>query len=117
MDTKALFKIGYGLYVLTTHSKGVDNGCIINTVQQVTDNPLRISIVVNKQNYTHRLIMESGVFNISVLTTQTPFSVLGSTQEMIPKNLQIKLVLNVLLTMYYICRKMLMLSCPAKLHK
>lgn len=75
MDTKALFKIGYGLYVLTTHSKGVDNGCIINTVQQVTDNPLRISIVVNKQNYTHRLIMESGVFNISVLTTKTPFSV------------------------------------------
>lgn len=75
MDTKALFKIGYGLYVLTTHSDNVDNGCIINTVQQVTDNPLRLSIVVNKQNYTYRLIMEAGVFNVSVLTTQTPFSV------------------------------------------
>ena len=48
MDTKALFKIGYGLYVLTTNYDNKDNGCIINTVQQVTDNPLRLSIVVNK---------------------------------------------------------------------
>ncbi|MCQ2318353.1 MAG: flavin reductase [Bacteroidales bacterium] len=75
MDTKALFKIGYGLYVLTTNYDNEDNGCIINTVQQVTDNPLRLSIVVNKNNHTHDLILDSCVFNVNVLTTETPFEV------------------------------------------
>ena len=69
MDTKALSKIGYGLYVLTTNYDNIDNGCIINTVQQVTSDPLRLSIVVNKKNYTHDLILDSCVFNINVLTT------------------------------------------------
>ena len=75
MDSKALFKIGYGLYVLTTNYDNIDNGCIINTVQQVTSDPLRLSIVVNKKNYTHDLILDSCVFNINVLTTETPFKV------------------------------------------
>ena len=75
MDTKALSKIGYGLYVLTTNYDNIDNGCIINTVQQVTSDPLRLSIVVNKNNYTHDLILDSCVFNINVLTTETPFKV------------------------------------------
>ena len=75
MDTKALSKIGYGLYVLTTNYDNIDNGCIINTVQQVTSDPLRLSIVVNKKNYTHDLILDSCVFNINVLTTETPFKV------------------------------------------
>ena len=75
MDTQCLSKIGYGLYVLTTNYDNIDNGCIINTVQQVTSNPLRLSIVVNKNNYTHDLIMDSCVFNINVLTTETPFFV------------------------------------------
>ena len=75
MDTKALSKIGYGLYVLTTNYDNIDNGCIINTVQQVTGDPLRLSIVVNKNNYTHDLILDSCVFNINVLTTETPFKV------------------------------------------
>ena len=75
MDTKALSKIGYGLYVLTTNYDNIDNGCIINTVQQVTSEPLRLSIVVNKKNYTHDLILDSCVFNINVLTTETPFKV------------------------------------------
>jgi flavin reductase (DIM6/NTAB) family NADH-FMN oxidoreductase RutF/rubredoxin len=75
MDTKSLSKIGYGLYVLTTNYDNIDNGCIINTVQQVTSNPLRLSIVVNKNNYTHDLILDSCVFNINVLTTETPFKV------------------------------------------
>ena len=52
MDTKALFKIGYGLYALTAKDKK-DNGCIINTVMQVTSNPLQIAIAVNKRNYTN----------------------------------------------------------------
>ena len=49
MDTNALFKIGYGLYVLTSNYENIDNGCIINTVIQVTDEPLRIAVVVNKK--------------------------------------------------------------------
>ena len=75
MDTKSLSKIGYGLYVLTTNHDNIDNGCIINTVQQVSSKPIRLSIVVNKNNYTHDLILDSCVFNINVLTTETPFKV------------------------------------------
>lgn len=74
MDTKAMFKLGYGLYVLTSKVDTKDNGCIVNTVAQVTSNPNRISITVNKSNYTHDMIAESGVFNVSVLTTDADFS-------------------------------------------
>lgn len=76
MDNKALFTIGYGLYVLTTNYDGVDNGCIVNTVMQYTDRPLRIGVTVNKANYTHDLIKDSCVFNVSMLTTETPMSVI-----------------------------------------
>ena len=72
MDNSAMFKIGYGLYVLTTRVMGKDNGCIINTVMQVTDNPLRIIIAVNKQNKTHEMLQQTGIFNISVLSEKTP---------------------------------------------
>ncbi len=76
MDNTALFKIGYGLYVLTARDGGKDNGCIINTVLQVTSvQPLVGVISVNKQNYTHDMIMKSKEFNVSVLTTETPFDV------------------------------------------
>ncbi|MCR5646243.1 MAG: flavin reductase [Bacteroidales bacterium] len=75
MDTKALFNIGYGLYVLTTRCGNVDNGCIVNTVTQVTSNPLQVAVTVNKNNYTHELIMNSCVFNVSMLTTETPMFV------------------------------------------
>ena len=75
MDTKALSNIGYGLYVLTTHYDGIDNGCIVNTVTQVTSNPLRIAVTVNKGNYTHDLIKSSKVFNVSMLTIETPMFV------------------------------------------
>ena len=74
MDNSALFKIGYGLYVITTRGEK-DNGCIINTMMQVSQTPLVIVAGVNKQNYTHDLIKESGEFNISVLTTMAPFDV------------------------------------------
>ena len=76
MDNKALYKIGYGLYVLTAKANGKDNGCIINTAIQVTSSPCNISITVNKQNFTHDLIKISGKLNISVLTTETPFSLI-----------------------------------------
>ena len=75
MDTKAMFKIGYGLYVLTAQENGFDNGCIINTVSQVTSTPNRISIAVNKVNKTHDMILSTGKFNVSVLTTSAPFDI------------------------------------------
>ena len=61
MDTKALFNIGYGLYVLTTHYDNIDNGCIVNTVTQVTSNPVQVAVTVNKNNYTHDLDRKSVV--------------------------------------------------------
>ena len=75
MDTKAMFQIGYGLYVLTARENDFDNGCIINTVTQVTSTPNRISIAVNKQNKTCSMIANTGVFNVSVLTTKASFDV------------------------------------------
>jgi len=74
MDNKAMYKISYGLFVLTASDEGKDNGCIINTAAQVTSTPNRISITVNKQNYTHDMIAKTGVFNVSVLTENAPFS-------------------------------------------
>ena len=74
MDTKALFKIGYGLYVLTANDEK-DNGCIINTVMQVTSNPLQIAIAVNKRNYTTAMIQKTRKFNISVLSKKADFNI------------------------------------------
>ena len=73
MDTKALFKIGYGLYVLTAHENGKDNGCIINTVMQVTSEPCMIAIAVNKHNYTNEMISRTRKFNISTLAEGVNF--------------------------------------------
>ena len=73
MDTNALFKIGYGLYVLTANENDKDNGCIINTVMQVTSNPCQIAIAVNKQNYTTGMIQRTKKFNISILTEGVNF--------------------------------------------
>ena len=73
MDTNALFKIGYGLYVLTANENGKDNGCIINTVMQVTSNPIQIGIAVNKQNYTAGMIQNTKKFNVSILTEDSQF--------------------------------------------
>ena len=73
MDTKALFKIGYGLYVLTAHENGKDNGCIINTVMQVTSDPLQIAIAVNKKNYTNEMISRTRKFNVSTLAEGAKF--------------------------------------------
>lgn len=75
MNQAAMFKIGYGLYVLSTRIGEKDNGCIINTVTQVTDTPLRATVVVNKQNLTHDMLMHSKTFNVSVLDQTVPFEV------------------------------------------
>ena len=73
VDNSALFKISYGLYVLTASENGRDNGCIINTAQLLTDNPRRITVAVNKKNLTHDMMLATGKFNISVLTDKAPF--------------------------------------------
>lgn len=72
MASDPLYKITYGLYVLTARQEGRDNGCIINTAQLVTTTPNRISITVSKQNLTHNMIADTGVFNVSCLTVETP---------------------------------------------
>ena len=74
IDSKAMFKIGYGLYVLTTREDLKDNGCIINTAIQLTSNPLRVAVTVNKQNYSHWVLMRTGKCNVNCLTEATPFS-------------------------------------------
>ena len=75
MDNKAMVKIGYGLYILTAKDGEKDNGCVINTAIQVTSTPNRISVTVNKQNYTHDMIMKTGVFNVSILSEKATFDV------------------------------------------
>ena len=76
IDTTALYKISYGLYLLTSKLGDKHNGCIINTATQLTSNPLTLSVAVNKQNYTHDMIMQSGKLNISVLTESAPLQAL-----------------------------------------
>ena len=73
MDQKAMFQLTYGLFVLTAKENDKDNGCIINTAIQVTTTPNRITIAVNKQNYTHDMIMRTGKFNVSILDQSAPF--------------------------------------------
>ncbi len=75
IDNTAMFKLSYGLYVLTARDGAKDNGCIINTAVQVADNPKRIAIAVNKANYTEQMIRKTGVFNLSCLTEAVPFKV------------------------------------------
>ena len=73
VEPNAMFKLSYGLFVLSAND-GKDNGCIINTVTQITDTPKRISIAVNKANHTHDQIMKTGVFNVSVLSNDATFA-------------------------------------------
>ncbi len=75
IDNNAFFKLSYGLFVLTARDGDKDNGCIINTVTQLTDTPKRITIAVNKANLTHDMILKTGVFNVSVLSEDVPFKV------------------------------------------
>ena len=73
VDTKALYKLSYGLFLLTAKLGDKHNGCIINTASQITSDPLTLCVTVNKQNYTHDMILKSGKMNISVLTENAPF--------------------------------------------
>ena len=75
VDNNAMFKLSYGLFVLTAREGDKDNGCIINTAAQLTDSPKRIQIAVNKANHTHEMIQRTGVFNVTVLTESVPFKI------------------------------------------
>jgi len=74
-NLKALFKIGYGLYVITSNDGKKDNGMICNTVTQVTNSPDRISVAINKEAYTHYVVKNTGVMNINCLSVEAPFAV------------------------------------------
>lgn len=75
MNMKALFQIGYGLYVVTSNDGNKDNGLIVNTVMQVTNTPERIAVTINKQNYSHEIIQKTGIMNVNCLTVESPFKV------------------------------------------
>ncbi len=74
-DMTALFNIGYGLYVITSNDGKKDNGLIVNTVTQVTNSPNRIAVCINKQNYSHHVIKQTGIMNVNCLSVEAPFSV------------------------------------------
>ena len=74
-DLTALFNIGYGLYVVTSNDGKKDNGLIVNTVTQVTNTPNRLAVTINKDNYSHHVIKQTGKMNINCLTVDAPFAV------------------------------------------
>ena len=74
-DLTALFNIGYGLYVVTSNDGIKDNGLIVNTVSQVTNTPNRVAVTINKQNYSHHIIQQTGVMNVNCLDVSAPFEV------------------------------------------
>ena len=74
-DLTALFNIGYGLYVVTSNDGKKDNGCIVNTVSQLTSQPNRVAVCINKQNYTHHVVKSTGILNVNCLSIEAPFSV------------------------------------------
>ncbi len=75
IEKEAMFKLSYGLFMLTTTDGKRQNGCIVNTVSMLTDNPKRIVVFVNKANYSEELLRKTKVFNVSVLTESTPFDI------------------------------------------
>lgn len=75
MDNKALFKLSYGLFVLTAKEGDFDNGCITNTAIQISSGPEKIAFAVNKGNKTHDMIKATGIANVSVLSEKAPFEI------------------------------------------
>ncbi|MEZ3421865.1 MAG: flavin reductase [Eubacterium sp.] len=76
MNQSVMFKLSYGLFILTAKENGFDNGSVINTAQQLTDSPNRISVTVNKNGKTHDMIKNTGAFNISVLSEEADFDLI-----------------------------------------
>jgi flavin reductase (DIM6/NTAB) family NADH-FMN oxidoreductase RutF/rubredoxin len=78
MNSKTLYKISYGLYVVSSKADGKLNGQIANTVFQLTSEPLTLAICINKKNFTHEIISKSQVFTVSILSKETPMDFIGS---------------------------------------
>ncbi len=74
-DMAALFNIGYGLYAVTCSDGTKDNGLIVNTVTQITNAPNRVAVCINKQNYSHHVIRQTGIMNVNCLSVDAPFSI------------------------------------------
>jgi flavorubredoxin/flavin reductase (DIM6/NTAB) family NADH-FMN oxidoreductase RutF len=74
-DLSALFKIGYGLYVVTSNDGKRDNGIVVNSISQLTNTPNRIGVTINKDSYSHHIIKQSGKMNVNCLSIDAPFSV------------------------------------------
>ena len=75
IEREAMYKLTYGLFMLTTTDGQKQNGCIVNTVSMLTDNPTRIVVFVNKANYSEELLRKTGIFNVSILSESTPFDI------------------------------------------
>ncbi len=75
IEKEAMYKLTYGLFLLVAKNGEKQNGCIVNTVSMITDNPKRITVFVNQSNYTEKLIKDTGEFTVSILTEKTPFTV------------------------------------------
>lgn len=73
IDKKALFNLSYGLYVVTSNDGTKHNGCIVNTVMQLTDTPLTVGVCINKVNYSYDVIKNSGIMNVNCLSEGAPF--------------------------------------------
>ena len=73
MDNKVMHNISYGLFILTAKDGEKLNGCVTNTLQQLTTSPNRVSITVNKDNYTHDMVLKTGEFNVSILSESSKF--------------------------------------------
>ena len=73
-ENAALFKLGYGLYVVTSNDGEKDNGCILNSVMQVTNTPNKVAVAINKQNYTHDAVLKTNKLNINCIAESAPFS-------------------------------------------
>ena len=81
MDRKAMYKLSYGLFILTAKEAEKDNGCIINTAIQAASEPNQLSICVNKANYTHDMIQRTGKFTVSVLSQDRKSTRLNSSHR------------------------------------
>ena len=74
-NSNPMFNLSYGLYIIATRDGNKDNGCIVNTVTQIAENPNRLAVSLNKANYTRDMILKTGNFNVSILTQSVPFSI------------------------------------------
>lgn len=78
MDEKALYKLSYGLYIISSSYQGKDAGCVVNTLHQVTASPVQVSVAVNKNNYTAEIMQKAGRFDAVVLTQDVDMEVIGT---------------------------------------